>query len=60
MSEFTPSQHAAINKITAREHAKHHDLETCGDMHPTVHADHIAGYRNKAIRIVTGEKAKAS
>ncbi len=54
---YTPSQHAAINKITAREHAKHHDLDTCGDIHPVVHAEQLAGWRRKAIFIVTGERA---
>lgn len=48
---MTSADYAAIEAITQRIHEKRHDGWNCEDMHPLVHADHMAGFRKAAEAI---------
>lgn len=50
----------ALNALTERIHLKHHQ-GACSDIHPLVHAEQLAGFRNKALRILAArERAGAT
>lgn len=43
--------YAALHAITERIHRACH-ADTCADIHPAIHAQHMAGFRAKACLIL--------
>lgn len=54
------AHHAALTALTNRIHAKRHAGWNCEDMHPAVHAQHMAGFRKKAQLILQARQHNAA
>jgi hypothetical protein len=60
MDNMDSADYAAVEAIFQRIHTQKHAGWCCEDMHPIVHADHVAGFRKVALAIHLGGKKVAA